>query len=1646
MKQIKPTLITLILLILTRFGIISVISFPSSNQLISLPFRSLEERIAVANFNFDPAVQCSYTPIQFTNLSTGDSLIFQWDFGDPESGDNNTSSEVNPSHTFIGSPGIESQTFSVSLTVTDLDGTEDTITKEINLNQAPSPNITSNQTGTDFGELRYLVVCESSNTEFILNNASTTQSTNTNYELDWGDGSEIFTGTDWTELSHSYPVGIYRIKYSVTGENGCIATREYGIFVGANPAVGLGNPGNTNVCGGQTLSFPITGTENNPVGTKYIVDYSDNTPQEEYDHPPPSSVTHTFAESSCGINGGGFPNSYSVTITAINPCSASSARVSPIYVSEPPDPEFSAPTAPVCVNTTVNIQNQTELGGEVSTNGECTDYGQFVWEISPETGWELSSGSLGELFNPDVPSSWSNGSININPVFTVPGTYTVTLISGNRCGINEEVKTICVTDLPEAAFETNITEGCGPQTITTTNNSSLDETCGESAPYQWTVRYSSDFCGTSADWSFAEESDQNSEEPVFQFNNPGRYTITMEITTTCGTFSEEQEIQIFDTPKMEISPIANICEPSEITPVANVDICNPGEATYSWTFEGGTPSSSSNPEPGTVFFENPGENLVILEVSSSCGTSLDTVRFNFNLPPEIDAGIDSTICLGESIILSGSSSTPGNYSYQWTSSGSSSISDPSSLNPTVTPTENIVFTLLATDLETGCFMEDEVSITVQPAPIINFSIPNQIICSGSQSEVVSLTSSSGAPVSWTADFGAVTGEISSGNDNIPSQILVNTSNETIDVVFTALINDSEQDYCFAQPITYTISVIPSLNLVDEELQICNGDTFNFLPSNHIEGTLYTWSILSSEQISGAEGQSNPSPNISQTLTNNSDENATVIYEIIPEIEGCTGAPFLLELSVIPSKNISFSLPDQTICSGEETQEVSISSNLPDTEFSWTVTANGLEGLIPSGESNIIPSQILTNPTDEPITAIFEINSTADSQGDCPGNTFTYSITVNPALSLQTALSDYNGFQISCFGAADGSIDVSAIGGNGNYNYEWSGPEGFTDTSPQISDLAAGNYTLTVQDDLGCLLTETYLLKEPSGVSIALLNASPVLCAGDSSGAINMEVSGGNPSIPYVFEWQRDSETLANNEQNLSNIPAGEYFLTVYNGENCPSSFGPIIITEPSSPMLIDYTKQDITCYGDNDGQISLDVQGGVPPYQISWDFGSSQTAFDQLGPGNYTVTVADQAGCIKTETIEIIDAPLFQINPIVQHISCAGQEDGSIELQLEQELAYTIRWDHGSELENIFNLSSGTYGVTIEMADGCQIREEFNIIEPAPLVIEPQVTDALDCLDPQTGQISIGISGGRPPYNISWSNGASTQELTNLTAGLYEVTVQDSSGCTTIQQLEIKRPKNITVNNTRQTVISCESNEVFEEIELFVTGGTPPYTINWSAGEVLNNGLLMRTPLSGLFTAEVMDSRGCMFTTSFEIDNPPTIVDAAISSAAMQEFNTYLVNYEIAFQNLSSGNITEVFWDFGDGSSSNEDSPVHTYSSPGNYTILLRVSDQYGCTSEIELNVEVSDYFLEIPNVFTPNDDGVNDLFFPKFIFIQSLEFWVYNKWGEVIFHTNDLNSDGWDGTIDGEPAQPGNYIYKLNYNTMDNRSKSITDVVMLLK
>ncbi|MDP4953877.1 MAG: PKD domain-containing protein, partial [Flavobacteriales bacterium] len=388
----------------------------------------------VASFNVVQNDPCSSEEVLFINTSSGSDLTYQWDFGNPGS-EGNTSSDQNPSHEFLA-PGDGADAFTVTLTVTDDNGCSSTTSQTVNVTESPDATIADVDIFTPF------VMCGPPGTLFdiSINNTSTTQATNTSYVVDWGDGTAPFTGATWASLDHSYAeTGFFDLSVTVIGQNGCVSTEVYDVFVGNNPSVALGGGNTIGLCAPtETLSFPILNTQNNPPGTIYTVSYNDGSPNEIFTHPPPPAVEHVFNGSSCGVTSlGGFANSFHVRIIASNPCGQSSSTFEPVQTSSPPTVSMDVlPGNEWCSNTPSFQFVNTSTNAFFNNNGVCSNLMTAQWSILPATGWTITGGTLND----------ANG---FSASFD-PGTYTVTMVGSNPCGSQTVSQEICATPPPES--------------------------------------------------------------------------------------------------------------------------------------------------------------------------------------------------------------------------------------------------------------------------------------------------------------------------------------------------------------------------------------------------------------------------------------------------------------------------------------------------------------------------------------------------------------------------------------------------------------------------------------------------------------------------------------------------------------------------------------------------------------------------------------------------------------------------------------------------------------------------------------------------------------------------------------------------------------------------------------------------------------------------------------------------------------------------------------------------------------------------------------------------------------------------------------------------------------------------------------------
>ena len=621
--------------------------------------------------------------------------------------------------------------------------------------------------------------------------------------------------------------------------------------------------------------------------------------------------------------------------------------------------------------------------------------------------------------------------------------------------------------------------------------------------------------------------------------------------------------------------------------------------------------------------------------------------------------------------------------------------------------------------------------------------------------------------------------------------------------------------------------------------------------------------------------------------------------------------------------------------------------------------------------------------------------------------------------------------ITCFNTANGEIKISVTGGTLNHKIAWTKNGLPYSTTEDLSNLSPGTYVVTVSDANNCgPKTATFSITEPPILAVNLVNQTNILCFGDSTGTITVNVAGG--TTPYTFAWSGPNG-FTNANQNLTALFAGTYNLIVTDNLGCAKNLS-VPITQ-TSEIKITATTTPIICYGGNDASISLTITGGVAPYQISWSNLGTGTSQNNLSAGDYTITVTDALNCTKIITVNIPEAPIFTVNPVVKNISCFGANNGSINLNFVGGIApIKLTWSDGSTAGTTRNnLGPGSYTVTIVDSKPCTIVKTFIILEPQLLVLSANLTNALDCNNANTGAINLLVSGGSAPFTYAWSNGATTEDLINIPAGNYLVTVTDANGCTQQAQYSINRPPPIVPGVVTKTEFDCETKYVKQTFVADVSGGVPPYQLVWSSGTVSGaNNEMMNTNQNGTVILSVTDAIGCQSNYTFNVD-VPTLGTPSFdaSSYAYSTFGIYSINDPIQFTNTATGDFISVAWDFGDGTFSTELNPVHTFIIPKDYVVTQTVTYPFGCVYVQKITLVVGKgYVLVTPTAFTPNNDSLNDTFRPVTKGLKNVHLDVYDTWGSLIYsETGDLLR-GWDGKLKGINAENGNYFCKVSGET----------------
>ena len=626
-----------------------------------------------------------------------------------------------------------------------------------------------------------------------------------------------------------------------------------------------------------------------------------------------------------------------------------------------------------------------------------------------------------------------------------------------------------------------------------------------------------------------------------------------------------------------------------------------------------------------------------------------------------------------------------------------------------------------------------------------------------------------------------------------------------------------------------------------------------------------------------------------------------------------------------------------------------------------------------------------------------------------------SVTFNVNTVVPVVLNVNNVTNVSCNGTNTGSISISSSGGNGTILYAVSPNLTVFTTQTVYGGLAAGTYTIIAKDAIGCETTQTVTISQPTAVVVNVTTTTQELCQGDANASISINVAGG--VAPYATSLNNTFNFIPN-QFTFSNLVGGvTYTIFVRDANNCvtsiPVTLNPSVAINPTAAVAY-------TCSNNNVGNtVTITVNAAVTndvTYSLDGGAYQSSATFTNVSVGTHTVSVLHSNGCLKTVTFTVNPNIPVQATYTMTPATCFGLTNASVVVNATggtapYQYAISPNLTNFSSNNTFNNLAAGSYTVIVQDAIGCTFELIVKVSEPSALTTTIATVFQDMCIGDSMGAIEIAISGGTQPYSTSLnanSNFVVNQVLfENLTGGqTYTIYVRDANNCQTSisvtldpfvdLQAEVGVDYGCLNTNSENTVIVTVNPIIANAVNYSLDDGTP------QSSNIFTN-------LSqGNHTVVVTHTNGCTEFLSFTITNitPLTIT---LAETGLNQFTATtaggsgIYTYFLNGQNQGNSNVFQIY-------------------ATGTYTV--EVLDTFGCRTTETIGMTFID--IEIPNFFTPNDDGQNDLWTPtNTAGFPNIEIYVHDRYGRKIVQFG-ANS-GWDGKYNGKELPSGDYWYTIS-------------------
>lgn len=1129
------------------------------------------------------------------------------------------------------------------------------------------------------------------------------------------------------------------------------------------------------------------------------------------------------------------------------------------------------------------------------------------------------------------------------------------------------------------------------------------------------------------------------------WNTSGPKTICLQVDDN-GCVSTIQCFPVNVTPTPSSSFNANpaqVCgtQASTLTYTGNA----PAGSVYIWDFDGGTPSGpGTGPGPHNVSWPSTGQKNVSLQVfSNGCPSLITTIPIDVILAPTATFSAPTSVCIGDTAFITYTGNAPASAGFSWNFNspsfqGSANVQGPYKVVWNTPGTKNVCLQVN----NSGCLSPLScVQITVNPKPIAGIAPVIDQCLTGNNFSFTSTGTTSATSYSWNFGSGANPGL--SSLQTPPPVSYVDEGTKTVSLVVTenGCVSDSAK-------ISFEVIPMPSANFSANTGAACSDTCVTLTYTGGVIGNglqSYSWNF---------GGNSTP---LTSSLQNpgciDFTMGGTQTVTLVVDYRGCTDASVqLIDVNNIPQ---AIAGPDLAFCEGDGGVQVDAQVSGMDPgvnyDFFWTCDSP------PCGISNSFAEDPVLNPTVINAPADITYYFYAETDDGCRSNLDSLIVTVKAKPKVDAGP--------DLFICPDGPGEFLTGGPATNnaaplpFIYNWTPGAGINPTdvaNPYARPDTTTIYTLVATSINGCtsdvntLDTTSTTTVQVVEYPVANAGADTAVCLGDT---IQLQGFASGSSGPYSFAWSPTPNYISNasSPTPLVSPPATTVFYLIASAKGCDSKADSIVVQVDSKPT-IDPGSDRITCLGDS---IQLDGSAAGDPnasqYNYTWTpaigLSDPNTGKPLASPDTtttYEVIAFSNFGCgsdIATVLVTVEPTPIVSALS-ADTIICEGS---AIQLSATHEFTttpaggpVTYFWTPNSSVAGSPALSTVTvaptsttlYTVSASVSGDCPTTDQV-LVSVSPAITAGIAADTTTICSGESTQLAA--SGGLGSADYLWIPAAGLDNPTSQnplatpdTTTTYELVLSEGA-CTDTTEVTIEVNPSPVAEYVASQATGCEGLEVS-----FLQTATDANSFQWDFGDgsEINNEenptYAYMTSGSYVVSLTVVGDGGC--------ENTVATTTVTVSDNAFANFSSdpdinvtqSLPEAVVRFTDLSNKAVSW-FWDFGDGSFSDEASPTHVYDDPGDYTVSLTVTDENGCIGTLDLGPYVV-YApgLLIPNVFTPNSDGINDEFQILYDGKESFFVEVFDRWGGKYFSTPSPD-EGWDGSMgSGGQAKEGVYFYQL--------------------